>query len=236
MRVLLVDDHPIFRHGLAHVVSAVDAEAVIEHCVNLRDLHNAMARFGDNPCQLATLDLNMPGFEGCDALKQFLEMAPGVPVVVVSGDERPETVRTCIDMGACGYVPKSADSQVLLDAMDIIMQGGTWLPGSSLRIVAPETTPVARSFGGWASLRPPFTPRQRDVLQRVVQGKTNKVIGRELGISDGTVKTHLAHLMAMLGVNTRTQLVYELARQGIRVQDIALEAAQAGAGTVTSQH
>lgn len=235
MRALLIDDHPIFRRGLALTLTSLDPKAVIEHCVNLQGLQAALGRFGSEPCQLAMLDLYMPGFKACEALAYFRDLAPDVPVVVVSGDEDPGTVRKCIDMGACGYVPKSVDPQVLTDAMERLLRGGVWLPGSSLGIVAPETWPAVRSPRGWAG-RLPITARQRDVLQRVVQGKTNKAIGRELGISDGTVKTHLAHLMAMLGVNTRTQIIYELARQGIRVEDIALSEERTAGGATALHH
>lgn len=235
MRVLLVDDHPIFRQGLAFLLTHLDPGVVVEHCVSPRELKEALQRPGQPPCHMATIDLRMPGFEGCEALAHFRELAPEVPVVVVSGDEDPATVRACIDMGACGYVPKSAEPQVLMDAMQRILRGGVWLPGSSLRIVTPETTPAHKASREWADLRLPVTARQREVLQRVVQGKTNKIIGRELGISDGTVKTHLAHLMAMLGVNTRTQIIYELARQGIRVEDIALREGDERATSAVSQ-
>jgi DNA-binding NarL/FixJ family response regulator len=222
MRILLVDDHPIFRHGLTMLLSGLRPELQIDQCAHPEHLPGLLLQRGGEEFALALLDLHMPGFEDLQALTNFRELAPGVPVVVLSGDEDPLTVQACIDHGAWGYVPKSADPEVLVSAMERILGGGVWLPSSSLRIVDQATTPVQASTQGWTQMRLPITLRQRDVLQRVVQGKTNKVIGRELGISDGTVKTHLAHVMAMLGVNTRTQIVYELARQGIRVDQIAL--------------
>lgn len=224
MRVLLVDDHPLFRHGLALLLSSLRPELQVVQCTGPDEWSNLLQRPEAVGFDLTLMDLHMPGFTDLQALTRFREMAPEVPVVVLSGDENPATVQACIDQGAFGYVPKSAEPGVLIEAMERILGGGVWLPGSSLRIVARDTKLSAPSDTNWSRMRLPVTLRQRDVLQRVVQGKTNKVIARELGISDGTVKTHLAHLMAILGVNTRTQIVYELARQGIRVDQIPLGA------------
>ncbi|MGE0349228.1 response regulator [Hydrogenophaga sp.] len=222
MRVLLVDDHPIFRKGLASVLTEVDPRVSVEHCASPQGLIALLQRDGAAWIDVAIMDLHMPGFRDCEALDYLRQLLPNVPVVVVSQEEDPRIVRACIEKGACSYVPKSAEPTLLMDAMALILRGGVWLPGSSLRIVEPETQPLRPSTVGWTGPHLRVTARQRDVLRGVVQGKTNKVIGRELGISDGTVKTHLANLMAMLGVNTRTQIIYELARQGIRVEDIAL--------------
>ena len=220
MRVLLVDDHAIFRHGLAMLLSSLRPEVEIVQCAGPQGWPLLLKGDGLEGFDLTLMDLHMPGFTGLQALSQFRELAPQVPVVVLSGDENPATVQACIDAGAFGYVPKSAEPEALIEAMERILGGGVWLPGSSLGIVDPNTRAKTASQGSWARMQLPVTLRQRDVLQRVVQGKTNKVIAKELGISDGTVKTHLAHLMAILGVNTRTQIVYELARQGIRVDQI----------------
>lgn len=204
------------------LLSQLDPELVIAQLNGPRLLPVFLAKDPGPRPDLAILDLHMPEFDGIAALAFFRAEAPDIPVVVLTGDEQPDTVKACIDLGACGYVPKSADAEVLTDAMSRILAGGVWLPGSSLRVVSPDTTPAEPLPSGWDACRVHVTARQRDVLQRVVQGKTNKVIGRELGISDGTVKTHLAHLMALLGVNTRTQLVYELARRGLKVDDLPL--------------
>lgn len=222
MRVLLIDDHSIFRHGLAMLLTHIDPDLQIEQLTSPRALPELLSQRPDLRPDLAILDLHMPDFNELGALRFFRDMAPDIPVVVLTGDEQPDTVKACIDLGACGFVSKSADPDVLTEAMGRMLGGGVWLPGSSLRIVSPETVPTQVLPTGWSGCQVHLTARQRDVLQRVVQGKTNKVIARELGISDGTVKTHLAHLMAMLGVNTRTQLVYELARQGLKVDDLQL--------------
>lgn len=222
MRVLLIDDHAIFRQGLSMLLSQLNSELAIAQLTGPRMLPVFLAQDPGPRPDLAILDLHMPDFEGIAALAFFRAQAPDIPVVVLTGDEQPDTVKACIDLGACGYVPKSADAEVLTEAMSRILAGGVWLPGSSLRVVSQDTTPAQPLPSGWAGCRVHVTARQREVLQRVVQGKTNKVIGRELGISDGTVKTHLAHLMALLGVSTRTQLVYELARRGLKVDDLPL--------------
>lgn len=223
MRVLLIDDHAIFRHGLAMLLTHIDPALQVEQLATPRGLPVLVGNGSGQRADLAILDLHMPGFQEMEALQFFRTEAPDIPVVVLTGDEQPDTVKACIDMGACGFVSKSDNPEVLTEAMACILEGGVWLPGSSLRVVSPDTASSPLQPTSWAGSPLHLTARQRDVLRQVVQGKTNKVIARELGISDGTVKTHLAHLMAMLGVNTRTQLVYELARQGLKVDDLSLQ-------------
>lgn len=223
MRVLLVDDHPIFRHGLAMLLATLHPGLQIVQCASPGEWTALFAKTEDGAFDLALMDLHMPGFSDLHALNLFRMMAPQVPVVVLSGDESPETVQQCIELGAFGYVPKSAKPDVLIEALERIIGGGVWLPGSSLHIVNSVTSLNHSIDSDWSRVCLPVTARQRDVLQRVVQGKTNKVIARELGISDNTVKSHLSQLMNLLGVNTRTQIVYELARQGIRVDQIPVK-------------
>lgn len=223
MRVLLIDDHAIFRQGLCLLLTQIDPVLEVAQLANPCKLAAFLAADMSRRPDLAILDLHMPDFKGIEALSFFRKEAPDIPVVILTGDENPDTVKSCIDLGACAYVPKSADAEMLTEAMSRILEGGVWLPGSSLRVVSQDTAPPQPLPSAWSSCSVHVTARQRDVLHRVVQGKTNKVIGRELGISDGTVKTHLAHLMALLGVSTRTQLVYELARRGLKVDDLPVD-------------
>jgi DNA-binding NarL/FixJ family response regulator len=219
MRILIVDDHAMFRHSLAFLLASMRPDAVIDQTANIAQALTLIGSL-DRPPDLAVLDLHVPNEKPLAGLTLFRERAPDVPVVVVSGDEHPAMVHACIELGAFSFVPKSADVRELTEAIDRILGGGVWVPrmfhGSAPGSIQPAADQAA--VMGTAN-RPDLTPRQMDVLQKVVQGKTNKVIGKELGISDGTVKTHLAHLMGIFLVNTRTQLVFEMARLGIRISD-----------------
>ena len=217
MRILLIDDHTMFRMGLVLQLQQLKPEAHAVQCDSPQAAREMLG--GDGVAfDVIVLDLGMPGFHRLEALSYFRGLCPEIPCVVVSANEDPQLVRECVEMGAYGFIPKSADAAQLAQALDCITSGDVWLPGSAVSAgsgnanVAPPTV--------WSQARVHITERQRDVLRGLVQGKTNKMIARDLGISDGTVKTHVTNLMELLEVNTRTQIVFELARQGIRIQDM----------------
>lgn len=217
MRILLVDDHTMFRMGLVMQLQLLRPEAQAVQC----DSPQAARAFFDGsglPFDVIVLDLGMPGFHRLEALSYFRGLCPEIPCVVVSGNEDPQLIRDCVEMGAFGFIPKSANAAQLSQALDCITSGNVWLPGSAVSAGPGGTNASAPTV--WSKARVHITERQRDVLRGLVQGKTNKMIARDLGISDGTVKTHVTHLMELLQVNTRTQIVFELARLGIRIQDM----------------
>lgn len=215
MRILLVDDHTMFRMGLVMQLQQLRPEAQAVQCDSPQA---ARALFGGAgfPFDVIVLDLGMPGFHRLEALSYFRGLCPEVPCVVVSGNEDPQLVRDCVEMGAFGFIPKSADAAQLSQALDCITSGNVWLPDSAVSVGPGGPAPATV----WSKARVHITERQRDVLRGLVQGKTNKMIARDLGISDGTVKTHVTNLMELLQVNTRTQIVFELARLGIRIEDM----------------
>ena len=223
MRILLVDDHAMFRHSLAFLLSSMRPDAVIEQSFDVDSALRLLGALERKP-DLALLDLHVSGRDPLAGLIRFRTEAADVPVVVVSADETPTTIHACIELGAFSYVPKSADVEDLTAAIDRILGGGVWLPRPLLvdgrhraapALVHTAEAPTKANRGPC----PLVTERQKQVLWLVVQGQTNKMIGKALGISDGTVKTHLAHLMSQFGVSTRTQLVFELARSGMRMDD-----------------
>jgi DNA-binding NarL/FixJ family response regulator len=126
-------------------------------------------------------------------------------------------VRECIDLGACGFVPKSAPSEEFTAALSLVLSGGVYLPPASLSIA---TTSARAQQNAWARLGTHLTERQRQVLLGIVRGKPNKVIARDLGLSDTTVKSHVAHILDALVVSNRTEAVYALARAGVSIRDL----------------
>jgi len=139
------------------------------------------------------------------ALKATAEQ---VTLVVISADERPETVLDAIDAGAAGFIPKTARKAMLEDALDTVLSGRVFVPQQAITDLSPLHTddgPVDLS------------PRQRDVLRLLIEGKPNKTIGRELDLSESTVKTHLAAIFRKLDVESRTQAVLATARLGLRL-------------------
>ena len=149
----------------------------------------------------------MPGVKGLDALRAMREAFESSRIVVLSGEEDPRLVRMAIDAQAAGFIPKSSTPQVLLSALRLVLADGVYLPTVALKHL--ESAP--REIGN-------LSERQLDVLRKAVQGKANKVIARELSLSEGTVKAHLAAAFRALGVKNRTEAVYAAARSGLQLK------------------
>jgi DNA-binding NarL/FixJ family response regulator len=211
VRILLVDDHVLFREGLKFLLRSLDAAVQLDEA---GDRTQALERASAGNYDLILLDLKMPGVEGMDALEAMREAVPTTPLVVLSGEEYPHVVRAAIELGAMGFIPKSSTPEVLIQALRLVLARGVYLPPAVLDQRA--AAPAPRSEAGAAKL-PGLTDRQMDVLRCVIQGKPNKVIARELDISEGTVKAHLSAVMHALGARNRTEAVYAAAKLGLRL-------------------
>ncbi len=165
---------------------------------------------------LILLDLNMPGLNGLDALEALRAAAADTPLVVLSAENSPSIVRAAIEGGAMGFIPKSSSPEVLIQALRLVLAHGVYLPPAVLSPVRSQEAcaPVAGP-GAEASL-PRLTPRQMDVLRCAIQGKSNKIIARELELSEGTVKVHLSAVFQALGAHSRTEAIYAAAKLGLR--------------------
>lgn len=168
---------------------------------------------------LALLDLNMPAMNGIAGLRQFRQRFPEIPVVIVSGSDSSADAQQALDAGAAGYIHKSSAPQVMLSALQLVLAGGVYVPPQALRRDAEEHAPGPGKgkLGG-------LTARQTDVLRLLAAGKPNKLIARELGLSEGTVKIHLSTIFRVLDVNNRTEAV--LAAQAMQL-DLANRAPSA---------
>lgn len=170
---------------------------------------------------LILLDLALPGVDGFETLRRFREEFPGIPVVVVSAFDQPEFVTRAIDTGAMGFIPKTSGTQLLLNALRLVLSGGVYLPAELLRrhdSIPPAAPQLATSP---AQLRDPreigLTERQSQVLTLLVQGKPNKIICRELNLAEGTVKIHVTAILKALGVTNRTQAVIAVSKLGFKL-------------------
>lgn len=230
MKLLLIDDHALFRDGLSlliqHRLSLPDHETL--SLLEAGDLAEAAAVLQAHPdVSLALLDLNLGDRQGIDTLLQWRTLAPDVPVVVLSADDRPATIVAALDGGASGFIPKTAQAAAMQDALSRVLAGGVCLPDLPLGGLAIEADPAIGSALDDASL--PTEPteegspesvlglsgRQLDVLRLLIEGKPNKEICRMLGLSESTVKTHLSAVFRKLRVNSRTQAVVTVARAGV---------------------
>ena len=209
MKLLVVDDHHLIRAGLKPVLarlgdgeeaSVFEAES-FEAAVEYADAHPDL--------DLVVLDLNMPGVEGFAALNDLQERHPGLPIVIMSGADDPALMREAIDHGALGFIPKSSSSEVILNALRLVLSGGTYLPREIMSAPPAASRPRTRATQ-LTDLG--LTARQVEVLDLLVAGQPNKAICRELNLSEGTVKTHIAAIFRALDVNSRVQAVLAVSR------------------------
>jgi DNA-binding NarL/FixJ family response regulator len=226
MKLLLIDDHPLFRDGLVlliqHRLSLPDqTDLVLLEAGNLSEAASLLRSHPD--VSLALLDLNLGDRQGLNTLEQWWRIAPDVPVVVLSADERPATILSAIDRGAAGFIPKTAQVATMQDALRRVLSGGVYLPelplGEEADALAEVTGPGVGADDGLGEIPPEsllgLSVRQLDVLRLLIEGKPNKEICRLLALSESTVKTHMSAIFRKLRVSSRTQVVVAVARAGV---------------------
>jgi DNA-binding NarL/FixJ family response regulator len=204
-RVLIADDHPLYRDALRAIVPQALPDAQMAEAGCQKEALDSVT--SDSSFDLIVLDLNLPGATGLSCLRRLREVAQLTPIMVVSGNDDPATMRDVVLAGATGYVPKSAPRQVLVDAIRVIMGGGTYLPTAAvlaLRQAHSPDVPPARTAAS-----DDLTQRQKKVLKLLAEGMSNKHIARELQISEITVKAHVSLILKKLGVHNRVQAAME---------------------------
>lgn len=213
MKVLLVDDHALIREALRSVFADVRPQAEVLDAVGraqaleLAELHRHIA--------LIVLDLALPDGNGLDLLMELRAYLPSVIVVVLSASSDPGTVAKALRLGAQGFIPKSAPYAVMIAAFQLVLAGGIYVPAEILTAVRDAVTDdllTASPDGQDQDLGSlALTERQREVLALLVQGKSNKLICRELQIAEPTVKNHITAILKALKVSSRTEAMAAVA-------------------------
>jgi DNA-binding NarL/FixJ family response regulator len=151
-------------------------------------------------------------------MEAIRELVPQARQIVLSGEKSAALVRTAIDHGAVGFIAKDSEPETLLLALNTIASGGIYLPATLLTGPGLQPAPLAERLpNDLTQVFPDLTQRQGDVLAAILRGLPNKMIARELSISDQTVKSHLSMIFRILNVQSRTEAVYVCARQGVRI-------------------
>ncbi|MGD8678194.1 MAG: response regulator transcription factor [Chromatiales bacterium] len=209
MKLLTIDDHALFRQGLKFLLT--DLQNDLE-CIEAESLAEALALEDKKSIEFILLDYHLRDSKGEESLKRISEAFENAVIVVLSGEENPQLIRSIIDHGAAGFIPKSSTQDILIAALKLILAGGVYIPAIAVNAspTAPDTPSVTTESleEGINTL----SQRQLEVLRRAVQGKSNKVIARELFIAEGTVKAHLSAAFRALGVSNRTEAVYAASR------------------------
>jgi len=215
MKILIGDDHQLFRDGLRLQLQEFDANLDVHNAANFSETFSCLQQVDD--MELALIDLGMPGMEWKEGLRSLAKDYPSLPVVVVSGEDDQDIILETLDLGVAGYIPKTSSGEVMINAIRLVLSGGVYLPREVLTNARPSVfsnegnDDIASSKGSSSSL----TPRQQEVLALIADGNSNKQIASLLGLSDGTVKTHISSILRTLNVNNRTQAILTASRMGI---------------------
>jgi DNA-binding NarL/FixJ family response regulator len=205
IRVLVADDHAVVREGLRTFLELQDGIEVAGEAADGEEAVREVERLCPD---VVLMDLVMPRLDGVRAMRELRRRAPGVRVIVLTSYAEDDRVLPAIRAGAAGYLLKTVQPQELARAVRTAHAGGALLdPGVAARLVdaLAEDRPQAA----------PLTPREREVLALIARGRSNKRIALELGLSEKTVKAHVGHVLAKLGVADRTQAALHAVQAGL---------------------
>jgi len=211
VKILVADDHHMFREGLIHALQQLEESPTIIEACDFPQAIEAVQRETD--LELILLDLSMPGLSWEEGIGEIRAHLPeGARIVILSASDDQRHIRQAVALGAAGFVSKASSSRVMLSALRLVLSGGVYLPPAML-----TASPVSDNHGsgrgddGSTNL----TPRQREVLALLSQGKSNKEIARVLNLAEGTVKLHVTAIMKSLNVNNRTRAVVAASQLGL---------------------
>jgi len=202
-RIVVADDHPLFRAALGSALARAAPGALVEETPGLAGAREALGR---GPVDLLLLDLKLSDSEGFAGLAEIRGDFPAVPVAVVSASEDAATIRRALAFGAAGFIPKSATLAEMVEALGAILAGDVWAP------VTPDAVQEEPMEARIASL----TPSQLKILVGLQQGRLNKQIAFDLGVTEAKIKAHLTNVFRKLGVQNRTQAV--IAAQALAIE------------------
>ena len=227
MNVLLIDDHALFREGLALLLRPLVEALVVWEAGCCEEGLQLLQTKG--PADLVLIDIALPGMSGLQGIACLRQQWPAMPVVALSSSDDRDTVLQAVDAGAMGFIPKSTNSAVLIAALKLILARGIYLPPSAFLGSAREaavmpalpSAPLAAAAEARATPRKTYprdlglSVRQSEVLYLILQGKPAKLIEREMALSTSTIKAHTSAVLRALNVTTRTQAVVAAGRLGL---------------------
>lgn len=199
-RILVVDDHPLIIAAVQGVLTGTGVASAVDQASSLSD---ARAKLREASYQLVVLDLGLSDSQGMNGLLTLREDFPDIPVIILTSNSSLETVTAAFENNARGFVVKGESPHVLVGAVRTVLAGGTHIPELS-GVNLPPTPPST-----------PLSPRKLDVLRLLLEGLPNKTIAARLGLSENTIKVHVAGIYAELNVHNRVQAVMRARQLGL---------------------
>lgn len=208
MKILVADDHELFRRGLISFLEDMEDNITILEAEDYKQTFAAIE--SNSPLDLVIVDLDMPDMSWEDGLNQIHQLlGPEGKYIIISASDDVQSVRKSLELGASGYVSKRSNPKILENAIQLVLNGGIYLPHDILKNVISSPSPTAKDKVNG------LTERQEEVLKFVASGMSNKQIAYELGVTESTIKLHINSLLKALGANNRTQAVINAQKLGV---------------------
>lgn len=212
MHVIIAEDHILFREAIAKLIKEIEPQATIDEVSRYEEVYQLLKdRQGYD---LIIVDLDLPDIEWEQGLFQIKERSKEAKIIVITASEDIPSIKKAVSMGILGYIPKSLPPKVMLGAIKIVMEGGSYLPITALNQIKRDSV-EEEVEANKRTIKNNLTGRQLEVLRLIAQGKSNKQIAYEMQVSEATVKLHINSLLKNLQVHNRTQAVLEGQKQGI---------------------
>lgn len=207
MRIVVADDHRIMREGVRMLLADCEGVEVVGEAAEGESLLRVL---GSTEADVVLMDLEMPGLGGLDTLDRLRDEFPRIAVVILSMHDRPDVVRRAIALGAEGYLLKSASREEVVRALEVVAGGGSYVQPE---LIAPLVAELEKDSdpGPDAGL----TDRELQVLEMIALGYDTKAMATDMGLTEGTVRTHVKKLFSRLGVHSRAEAVAVGLREGL---------------------
>ncbi len=196
LKILIADDHQMVREGVKGVLSALDENLEILEAENFQGVQKILSQHPE--LDLLLLDITMPGMNGISNISILKKQAPDIPVAILSAHNDAKLVKEALALGADGYISKTSKTAVMLNAIRLILDGEIYIPSLYL-------DQSSNNLNSGTPRLDILTPRQREVLDRMRKGASNKEIAREIGCAESTVKAHVTAILKALNVNSRAK-------------------------------
>ncbi|GAB1580919.1 response regulator transcription factor [Phyllobacterium phragmitis] len=207
LKFIIADDHPLFRGALRQALTQKARKAEIVEAGDFDTVKKLILEATD--IDLLLLDLTMPGVSGLSGLVTLKSIQPALPIMIVSATDDPATIRRALELGASGFISKSASMEDINNAVSAVLAGDIWAPQDI--DLGHEPDPEISDL---ISRIRTLTPQQTRVLSMLAEGLLNKQIAYELSVSEATIKAHVSAVLQKLGVDSRTQAVIRLSKIG----------------------
>ena len=211
MHFIIADDHALVREGVVNTLKGfIPALTVIE----VEDGKSLLAELEQTKTvDLILFDLSMPDTDAYEIISYVGDNWSDIPLIVLSAEDDAVIIHKTIHLGASGFIPKSVASDEMISAIRTVLKGGVYLPSMLRKSAAPVASPrgVKNKTVGGLSL----TRRQKEVISLLAEGKTNRLIGEQLGLSERTIKVHITKIYKMLNVSNRTEALNKVRKLGM---------------------